>query len=373
MVKVSVVIPVYNVEKYLEDCLNSIVNQTLEDIEIICINDGSTDNSLEILNKYANQDDRISVFSQPNQGHAVATNKGISMANGEYLYLMDSDDIVKLNALNDTYNLCKSKKLDFVIFKAINYYEVENKFYESEVYSMQNLFKSVGNNIFTYKDIPNDVLFNMSVTPWSKLYNREFVINCGAKFPEGLIFDDNVFFWQVLFNANRIYFHDEFLFTRRWYSSSSTTSGDQRYLDSIEIVNLIGEEFKKHGEFDKHKVKLYNEKVHMGHFRYRHIKEEFKSLFFDAWRNDLIELFHDDELFEDFFKNLKDEYKQLVSKILLSENNAEFVKMELSSQIDFNNLKKNIEINLNQENTRGPEKKHIKFNIIKNLKRFFHF
>lgn len=339
MVKVSVVIPVYNVEEFLDDCLNSIVNQTLSDIEIICINDGSTDNSLEILKGYAEKDNRIQIISQENQGHAVATNKGISLAKGEYLYLMDSDDYIKLNALEDTYQLCKSKDLDFIIFKAINYYELEDKYYESEVYSMQNLLKSVGDDVFTFKDIPDNVLFEMSVTPWSKLYNREFIIGCGAKFPEGLIFDDNVFFWQVLFNAKRIYFYDEFLFTRRWYSSSSTTSGDQRYLDSLKIVNLIGEEFRKYGQFEHHKVKLYNEKVHMGHFRYRHIRKEFKELFFNAWRDDLIETFADEELFKDFFNNLKTEYKNMVYKILLSPNAESFEKMNDIPKISFNRLK----------------------------------
>ncbi len=349
MVKVSVVIPVYNVEKYLEDCLNSIVNQTLRDIEIICIDDGSTDNSLAILNDFAEFDDRMIIVSQSNQGHAVSTNRGIEMAQGEYLYLMDSDDIVKLNTLEDTYNLCKSKDLDFLIFKAQAYNELENRFYDGENYVMEGLFKSVGNSIFNYKDIPDEELFHISVTPWSKLYNRQFIMDCGAKFPEGLVFDDNVFFWQVLFNARRIYFYNEFLFTRRFYSLSSTTSGDMRYLDSIEIVNLIGEEFRKHGEFERHKVKLYNEKVHMGQFRYRRIKEEFKGMFFEAWRNDLIDVFGDENLFEDFFKNLKDEYKKLVVRILLSRSDDEFRQMEDISLMEFGKLKKDIEERLWEE------------------------
>lgn len=366
MAKVSVVIPVYNVEDYLGECLDSIINQSLKDIEIICINDGSTDNSLGILKRYAEKDDRIILLSQENQGHAVATNKGIRMATGEYLYLMDSDDIVKLNALEDTFNLCKSKNLDFIIFKAINYYEKEDKFYETEVYSMQNLLKSVGENVFTYKDIPDDVLFNMSVTPWSKLYKREFIINCGAKFPEGLIFDDNVFFWQTLFNAKRIYFLDEFLFTRRWYSSSSTTSGDQRYLDSIKIVNLIGDEFKKYGEFEHHKVKLYNEKVHMGYFRYQHIKKEYKELYFKAWKEDLIEIFNDEELFEDLFNNVKTEYKNMLYKVLLSNNVNEFENMKDIPKISFGKLKKDYE-----ELCYGFRKNSTKQKMIIKIKRYF--
>lgn len=324
MVKVSVVIPIYNVENYLEDCLNSIVNQTLEDIEIICINDGSTDNSLDILNRYAEKDDRMTVITQENGGHAVATNRGMGMAKGKYLYLMDSDDIVELNTLEDTYNLAEEKNLDFVIFKAINYNDPEDRYYETEVYSMGNLLKVVGKNVFNYKDLPQNVLFNMSVTPWSKLYNREFVERIGAKFPEGLVFEDNVFFWQVMFNADRVYFYDEFLFTRRWYSSSSTTAGDKRFLDSIKVYNLIWEEFRKHNEFEKNKDVLYNRKVSIGSMRFSKIKPEFKNMYFEAWKEDLMKLFNDKDLYVDFFNNLTYKHKKIVEQVLIADNGFEF-------------------------------------------------
>ena len=136
MVKVSVVLPVYNVENYLRDCLDSIVNQTLKDIEIICINDGSPDNSLEILREYEAKDNRITVIDQENGGHAVATNRGLKLATGECLFSMDSDDILELNALELSYNKLKEKDVDFVMFKAINYDDTNDVYYESEVYSM---------------------------------------------------------------------------------------------------------------------------------------------------------------------------------------------------------------------------------------------
>ena len=205
MVSVSVVIPVYNVEKYLNECMDSIVNQTLSDIEIICINDGSTDNSLDILQEYASCDDRIIIFNQKNQGHAVATNKGIDMAQGEYLFLMDSDDILKLNALELTYNEISEKKVDFVLFKSLNYDDQKDEYYESENFSMNNIFEVVGNEIFDYNDI-KELMFNACVTPWSKLYSREFIIRENIRFPEGLIFDDNVFFYESLLKAKRISF-----------------------------------------------------------------------------------------------------------------------------------------------------------------------
>ena len=136
MVKVSVVIPVYNVEDFLAECLDSICNQTLEDIEIICVNDGSKDSSLDILNDYAADDSRITVLDQENGGHAVATNRGMELAQGKYLFLMDSDDILDLNALELSYNLAEEKQVDFVIFQAINYYMDKNQLIEEENYSI---------------------------------------------------------------------------------------------------------------------------------------------------------------------------------------------------------------------------------------------
>ena len=99
MPKISVIIPVYNAEKYLRVCLDSVVNQTLEDIEIICVNDGSTDKSSNILKEYAEKDGRIIILTQKNQGAAIARNKGISVAKGEYLSLLDCDDFFELDML----------------------------------------------------------------------------------------------------------------------------------------------------------------------------------------------------------------------------------------------------------------------------------
>lgn len=96
--KISVIIPVYNVEKYLSKCLNSLICQSFQDIEFICINDGSTDNSLNLLEQYALKDSRIKVITQPNKGPACARNKGLSIATGEYISFVDSDDFIENDA-----------------------------------------------------------------------------------------------------------------------------------------------------------------------------------------------------------------------------------------------------------------------------------
>ena len=112
MSKISIVIPMYNVEKYIDDCLTSIINQTFKDIEIICIDDGSSDKTLDIANKYKKNDKRISIYKQQHAGVSIARNKGLDKATGKYILFFDSDDILDLNALEDLYNILEKEKLD---------------------------------------------------------------------------------------------------------------------------------------------------------------------------------------------------------------------------------------------------------------------
>ncbi len=119
--KVSIIIPVYNVEKYLKECLNSVVNQTLKEIEIICVDDGSTDNSLSILEEYAKKDNRINLLKQENSGAGAARNKGLDSARGEYIYFLDSDDFLELNAIEILYNQIAKNQADICFFKFYKY------------------------------------------------------------------------------------------------------------------------------------------------------------------------------------------------------------------------------------------------------------
>ena len=325
MVKVSVVLPVYNVEPYLRDCMDSIVNQTLTDTEIICVNDGSPDNSLEILKEYASRDDRITVIDQENGGHAVATNRGIEMATGDYLFLMDSDDVLDLRALELTYEKAIEKEVDFVLFKAINYDDENDKYYETEVYSMDKIAAVVGEDVFDYNDIKG-LMFEAIVTPWSKLFKRDFIMENNIRFPEGLIFEDNVFFYEALLKAKRIYFLKEFLFIRRWYPKSSTMNGDLRFLNSIDVANLTIDVFKENGEFENYSDYLYNKKVSIAYFRFRHIKAEFKETFFQEMKKDFMKILTGDDC-ELFFKSINYGNRKIFEQVLISENAIEFVKI----------------------------------------------
>ncbi|WP_298522452.1 glycosyltransferase [uncultured Methanobrevibacter sp.] len=323
MVKVSVVVPVYNVEEFLGECLDSIVNQTLDDIEIICVNDGSKDSSLDILNEYAQNDKRITVIDQENGGHAVATNRGMDVASGKYLFLMDSDDILDLRALEETYNLAEEKSVDFVIFQAINYYMDKDEYIEEENYSMNRLAEHVGDSVFSYRDV-KDFVFSISVTPWSKLYNREFIEKNQIRFPEGLVFDDNVFFFDVLFAADRITFLKKHLFKRRWYPTSSTRAGDLRFLNYIEISNLIWDIFRKYEVFEEFKETLYTKKVSTVHYWYKNIREDYKQDFLDAMRKDYEKIASNKDLFHDFSNNISEKNLFIFESALNAENVKEF-------------------------------------------------
>ena len=323
MVSVSVVVPVYNVEEFLAECLDSIVNQTLKDIEIICVNDGSKDRSLDILNEYASGDSRITVIDQENGGHAVATNRGMEVAEGEYLFLMDSDDILELTALEDTYSLAEEKDVDFVIFQAVNYYMEKDEYIEEENYSMNSLADYVGDSVFSYRDV-RDFVFDISVTPWSKLYKRQFIEKNNIRFPEGLVFDDNVFFFDVLFAAERITFLRKHLFKRRWYPTSSTRAGDERFLNYIPISNLIWDIFKKYDVFDEFKRELYAKKVSTVYYWYCHIQDEFRELFFSEMKRDYQNIADDEKLLCDFKENVTERNRFIFESVLDAGNITEF-------------------------------------------------
>ena len=142
MVLISVIIPVYNVEKYIEDSLNSVLNQSFKDIEVICVDDESTDNSLRILNEFEARDKRVKVISQKNKGNGGARNTGLKHASGDYVYFLDADDLLFENALEKMYRNAKSNQSDLVIFKITRFYETEDLIYDKPSFPLDEIFMS---------------------------------------------------------------------------------------------------------------------------------------------------------------------------------------------------------------------------------------
>lgn len=323
MVKISVIIPVYNVENYLRECLTSVIHQTLDDIEIICVNDGSTDNSLRILKEYEDLDNRITLIHKSNKGLGSTRNFGMKYAKGKYLFFFDSDDYLELNALEELYNYAEENSLDFLIFQAINYDSDKKEFFETEYFSMNKLKQSNQYSIFNYNDL-DDLIFNISVTAWQKLYNRDFIESIGAKFSEGLIFEDNIFFWEVLLNAKRIGFLPKFFYIRRVHSKSIMSFKDERFIDSIEVNRQIIEKFREYGALERFKHILYDKRFDLTYYRFCEIQDIHKDLYFEKLQEDYKKIV-DDGYYEEYMDVLCPRTKKIFINCLNSNNCEEFI------------------------------------------------
>lgn len=222
---VSVIIPVYNTEKYLEECLDSIVFQTLKNIEIICINDGSTDNSYNILVEYAKKDNRIRIINQSNMGQSAARNRGLEIARGKYVYFMDSDDWLEKNALECLTNISDSKNLQMLYFDGKTFFEsdkIKNKYsHMIGNYERINEYNDVYTGLEMFIKLKYDNKYR--VCPVLCLFSKDFLIESKINFYEGIIYEDNLFSFNCVMEAKRVSHIKANFFHRRIREDSTTT------------------------------------------------------------------------------------------------------------------------------------------------------
>ncbi len=206
MVKVSVIIPVYNVEKYLRQCVDSARKQTLEEIEILCINDGSMDGSREILRQLAEADSRVRVVDKVNTGYGHTMNTGIDLASGKYLVFLESDDFILPQMCQVFYELCEKYELDMV--KA-DFYEFKTK--EAQVCSRYQKVSDYENYHQVLSPKEHTELFYASMYTWTCMYRREFIKKFGIRHHEtpGASFQDNGFWFQTMMHGTRVYLLDQ--------------------------------------------------------------------------------------------------------------------------------------------------------------------
>ena len=197
MPKVSVIIPVYNVEKYLRECLDSVVNQTLKDIEIICVNDYSTDNSPKILEEYASHDNRIKIINNEKNIHAgQSRNKGLSLSSGEYVFFMDSDDYLELNALETVVRILDmNTDAAFCIFCKVLHDQSTNETTKIKTFSKKLINSGKISKICINTKI-NDIL-RCEVPAWTKVYRRNFLTENNIMFDDLKCANDRYFYFQI--------------------------------------------------------------------------------------------------------------------------------------------------------------------------------
>ncbi len=202
MSNVSIVVPVYNAEMYLGHCLDSLVNQTHKDIEIILVNDGSSDDSLSICEAYAANDSRIRVIDQPNSGACVARNNGIERASGEFLLFVDADDFLELDLVYRTYTKAKQTDADVVLFDADVYNMATDQYEQGNWILNKDLIPA--QEVFNRDDVPATLFQLVAGGPCNKLFRREFVLSRSIDFPIMKSLEDVPFVYTALAEADRI-------------------------------------------------------------------------------------------------------------------------------------------------------------------------
>lgn len=260
-IKVSVIMPVYNVESCLSECLDTLMEQSLKEIEIICVDDGSTDGSLAILEEKAKMDKRIRVITQENSGAAVARNKGFTYATGEYVLFLDSDDFFHKDMLKKSYECAKEQQTDIVIFRCREYDTLKRNYNPME-YSIKKE-ELPDKNPFTFHDIP-DYIFTFAVGwAWDKLYKRQFVIDSGLKFQELRTSNDLYFVFSSLVKANGIYILDEHLIYHRVNRSTSLSVTREKSWDCFyKALTALKEELVTMGVYEEVERGFLNWVVH---------------------------------------------------------------------------------------------------------------
>ena len=206
--RVSVIIPVYNSEQYLRDCLDSLLNQTLKEIEIICVDDGSTDNSLSILNNYSKIDNRIIILKQENKGGGIARNYGMSIAKGEYLFFLDSDDFFEENLLYETVKAADNTLADIVICLFKRYNNTSGNYSDENFGFIKKNFRKF---LFNFHTNPKKFLESFTPAPWNKLFRHSFIKKNGLYFQGIKRTNDLYFTITSLVSAKKIYFLDKVL------------------------------------------------------------------------------------------------------------------------------------------------------------------
>lgn len=238
MKKVSVIIPIYNVSEYLRECLDSVIGQSLQELEIICVNDGSTDNSLDIIREYAARDPRIVVLTGPNGGYGKAMNKGLDIASGEYIGIVEPDDYIVPEMFEQLYKTAAEQDLDLV--KADFYrFTRDPDGTEHRQYILLDETKQRYGQLLCLAEDPGCIRFTLNT--WAGIYRRSFLEQYHIRHNEtpGASFQDNGFFFQTFVYARRaMILNKPYYRNRRDNPNSSVKSKEKVYCMNVEYDHI---------------------------------------------------------------------------------------------------------------------------------------
>ena len=315
---ISVIVPVYNVEDYLHVCINSILNQTYQDFEIICVDDASTDSSLEILEYFSLKDSRVKVLkNDSNKGPGYSRNRGLDVAKGEYVSFLDADDWFSLDTFEILINSLNSNNLDLLIFKNILY---QNESHDFLIEENNDFMDKFGNKVFNHFDLDKTDLFMMSSAAWNKIYLKSVLDENNIRFPnENIAFENYPFFYNVITSSRRISLINKCLYNKRERKDSLLNLDNGRLFDNINVSYLILKVF-----LDNFQLYQYYSKEVLRHIfqvildgTYNQIKNQFK---------------------EDFFEQIQTVYKNFIKDYGLYEDIVNSVDESILKKFNFDNI-----------------------------------
>ena len=312
-VKVSVIMPVYNAEAYLRPAIDSVLDQTLREIELICVDDGSTDRSLEIIKEYRKLDARVRIITENNAGPSIARNKGLVRARGDYVIFLDADDFSELTLLEELYTLSESEQLDIAIAKYDIYNDKRARFEPNIPSDHSEIFESEA--VVSKNTYPDYILQCTTAYVWNKLWRRSFLMEKELCFDGELrVFEDTYFVVTALSLADRVGKVQKVLTHHRVYSDQNKNKLFRKYYGQVPVLYAKIKEFLRgHGMYSplsqsylnlscSRCYKIYN-------MLWRDAKEEFWAQLHDTYAEELgwtqasPEEFESDEV-RDFIANV---------------------------------------------------------------------
>ncbi|MST56358.1 glycosyltransferase [Pyramidobacter sp. SM-530-WT-4B] len=286
---VSVVMPVYNAQEYLAASLDCLLNQTLKDIEVICVNDGSSDNSLKILEEYRRHDPRVVILSQSNKGAGAARNLGFSQGSGRYVYFFDADDLCAPDLLEKCVNAAEAQEADIVAFNFSRFYPNGN---EEQRMGIHDDWLPKGCKVFSWRDCPELIMSVVNPTPWNKLYRADFIQKNQLRFEEISTTNDITFCAVSMAVASRVTFLKDSLFRYRVGHSQTITSRKKKnWANIITAVQSAEKQIKRLPYFEEIVDSLCRFIIENCIFGINYFDGDYKSVSFGEYYNRVRSIF----------------------------------------------------------------------------------
>lgn len=289
-IKVSVIMPIYNAYAYLRPAIESVLDQTLGEIEIICVDDGSTDKSLAILKEYQTRDDRVRIITETNAGPGMARNKGISRARGEYLAFLDADDFFEPTMLEEMYTLAKNKELDVALVEYDIYNDCAAKFETAPTCEHAHIYAESG--VSSKSEAPDGIFTSTTGSAWNKLFKKSFVVEKNLLFlPDVKMYEDVYFVVCALSLAERVGKVFKTLMHHRVYSAQSRARSFRKYYTHVpEVYSKIREFLRAHGMLAPLKNAYLNLSASRCYKIYNALGKDEKEEFWNLLHNEFSEL-----------------------------------------------------------------------------------